>query len=231
MTVLQNIDYKIILSRRRTISIIVSPDKGVIVKAPFRTPSHAIRRFVTEKSEWISKTLEGFNSLIRIDSSEGYKDGDQILLFGKYHTLRLHQATEYYVSLPDNGRIIEAGYAKSNDPVLIRALLERWFKVIAAKKLNGKFRELVARYSDYGFKPSAFSVRYMKKRWGSCSSKGRIAISYDLIRLDEVYAEYVIIHELCHLRHHNHSAEYYRLLSEVYPGWKDVRKELRRYLR
>lgn len=230
MNVPQNFNYKIILSRRRTISIIVSPDQGVIVKAPLRTPSDIIRRFVTEKSEWIRKTLEGFNSLIRIDSSEGYKDGDQILLFGKYHTLKLHPAAEYYVRLPDNG-IIDAGYAKSNDPVLIRAMLEKWFRVIAIKRLTPKFRELLARYGDYGFKPSAFSVRYMKKRWGSCSSKGKIAISYDLIRLDEVYAEYVIIHELCHLRHHNHSAEYYRLLSEIHPGWKDVRKELRKYIR
>ena len=225
-----NFNYKIILSRRRTLSIIVSPDKGVIVKAPLRTPVSAIKRFVAEKSEWIRKTLAGFNSLIRIDSSDGYTDGDQILLFGRYHILKLNHAAEYYVKLPENG-IIDAGYAKSNDPVLIRAMLERWFRHIATQRLTPKFREIVARYSDYGFKPSSFSVRYMKKRWGSCSSTGKIAISYDLIRLDEVYAEYVIIHELCHLRHHNHSAEYYNLLSEVYPGWKAVRKELRKYMR
>jgi predicted metal-dependent hydrolase len=71
----------------------------------------------------------------------------------------------------------------------------------------------------------------MKKRWGSCSSKGKIAISYDLIRLDEIYAEYVIIHELCHLKHHNHSSNYYNLLSEVYPEWKKVREELKKYVR
>jgi len=230
MHVSKNFDYKIILSRRRTISIIVSPDKGVIVKAPLRTPADAIRKFVSEKSEWIRKTLEGFNSLKKIDSSEGYYDGDRILLYGRYHRLKLHPAKEYYVKLSDDDTI-EAGYAGSNDPVLIRAMLERWFRLIAQKRLTPKFRELLTKYSDYGFKPSAFSVRHMKKRWGSCSSKGKIAISYDLIRLDEVYAEYVIVNELCHLRHHNHSAEYYALLSEVYPGWKDVRKELQRYLR
>jgi predicted metal-dependent hydrolase len=71
----------------------------------------------------------------------------------------------------------------------------------------------------------------MKKRWGSCSSKGKIAISYDLIRLDEIYAEYVIIHELCHLKHHNHSANYYKLLSEVYPNWKKVKGELKKFIR
>lgn len=225
-----NINYKIILSRRRTISIIVSPDKGVIVKAPYRTPADAIKRFVAEKSGWINKTLEGFNTLKRIDSTEGYHDGDSILLFGRYHRLKLLQAKEYYVRLSDNNSI-EAGYAGSNDPVLIRAMLEKWFRFIAQKRLTLKFSELLTKYSDYAFKPSAFSVRYMKKRWGSCSSRGKIAISYDLIRLDEVYAEYVIIHELCHLRHHNHSAEYYKLLSEVYPGWKALRTELQKYLR
>jgi len=230
MTEIQNFDYKIILSRRRTISITVSPDKGIIVKAPLRTPVETIKRFVAEKSGWIRKTLDGFGSLKRIDSNEGYHDGDNILLFGRYHKLKLLPATEYYVKLPEDN-VIEAGYAGSDNPVLIKAMLEKWFRLIAQKRLTPKFRELLTKYYKYGFKPSAFSVRYMKKRWGSCSSNGKIAISYDLIRLDEVYAEYVMIHELCHMKHHNHSAEYYGLLSEVYPGWKEIRKDLQRYIR
>ena len=73
--------YKTIFSRRQTISIIVSPDKGVIVKAPYRTPAKTIDRFVTEKSEWILKALDKFSTLIRLDKPEGYSDGDTLLLF------------------------------------------------------------------------------------------------------------------------------------------------------
>ena len=110
-------------------------------------------------------------------------------------------------------------------------MLEGWFKHIAQDKIRLKFREILVKYSNYGFRPTDLVVRTMKKRWGSCSSKGKIAISYDLVRLDEVYTEYVVLHELCHLKHHDHSANFYKMLSEVYPGWKKVREELKKYIR
>ncbi len=225
-----NFQYRIIFSHRRTISIIISPDNGVVVKAPYRTPVAAIRRFVNAKSGWIIKSINGFNSLQRIDNDKGYSDGDSIMLFGKEHKLKIYQSDNYSVRICDSNTI-EAGYLKDDNPLIIKAMLEGWFKYIAQNKLTIKFREILFKYKEYGFTPSAFVVRTMKKRWGSCSSKGKIAISYDLIRLDEIYSEYVIIHELCHLKHHNHSANYYKLLSEVYPDWKKVRKELKTYLR
>ena len=67
-------------------------------------------------------------------------------------------------------------------------------------------------------------------RWGSCSRKGLITLSTELIKLPDIYIEYVIIHELCHLKHHNHGKEYYNLLSELFPDWKKVRKDLREYI-
>jgi predicted metal-dependent hydrolase len=222
--------YKIIFSHRRTITINIRPDLGVVVKAPYRTPVGSIRKFVTDKSDWILKSLNKFNSLVRLDNRKGYLNGDSILLFGREHKLKLIQTDKYSVILRDND-IIEAGFFKDNNPLIIRALLEDWFKFVARRKLTIQFREILAKYKDYGFLPAGFVVRTMKTRWGSCSSKGKIAISYDLIRLDEIYGEYVIVHELCHLKHHNHSANYYNLLSEVYPDWKKVRENLKNYIR
>src|SRR5512137_2974885 len=101
--------YSIIFSRRRSISIIVSPDSGIVVKAPYRTSVGAIRRFVNEKSGWIIKTINGFNSLIRIESNKGYSDNDSLILFGKDHKLKLYQSDKYSVRIVDS-YIIEAGY-------------------------------------------------------------------------------------------------------------------------
>jgi predicted metal-dependent hydrolase len=222
--------YKIVFSRRRTISITIRPDNGVVVKAPYRTPVRAIDKFVNEKSDWIRKTLIKFDSLIRIDGQKGYFDGDSIILFGTEHKLKLISSNRHYVKLVDDSTI-EAGYFTDCNPLKIKAMLESWFRHVAQARFTVKFNEILVKYSNYRFLPAGFTVRKMKSRWGSCSSKGKIAISYDLIRLDEVYGEYVIIHELCHLKHHNHSANYYRLLSEVYPGWKGVREELKKYIR
>jgi predicted metal-dependent hydrolase len=211
-------------------SIIVSPDKGVVVKVPLRTPVRIVEKFVAEKSEWINRSIQGFKSLKRIDDKHGYSDGDSVLLFGKEHRLRLIPSTGYFVRFGDNG-IIEAGYNGDRNPVIIKAMLETWFKFIAKNKLTSQFRDVLEKYRDFDFKPSGFGVRTMKKRWGSCTNSGRIGISSDLIRLDEVFAEYVMVHELCHLKHHNHGEGFYRLLSEVYPEWKKQREELKKYLR
>lgn len=224
------ISYKLLFSKRRTISIIISPYNGVIVKAPLRTPARTIDKFITDKSGWITKTLNGFSSLKRFDNVNGYRDGDTVLLFGKEHILNIVRSDKNSVRLVDD-KIIKVSFKDDNDPLLIRAILEEWFKSVAKTILAKRFREILDRYNNYGFRPSGFTVRTMKKRWGSCSSKGKIAISYDLIRLDEKFSEYVLIHELCHLTHHNHSQQYYRFLGELYPDWKKTREELRRYIR
>jgi hypothetical protein len=232
-TILQmtpGIEYRVLFSRRRTLSIHVIPFHGVIVKAPYTTSLKSIERFISQKTEWITSCLDSFKTLVRIDNQKGYSDGDHILLFGESHMLRLLQAKNYSLRLKE-GRIIEIGHPDNNDPLLIRAILEKWFKTIAVKELTLRFSHAVVKYKKYGFSPSGFAVSTMKKRWGSCSSKGKIAISYDLIRLKGIYADYVIAHELCHLVHHNHSQNYYRLLTDVYPGWKNVRQELRKYIR
>ena len=210
-------------------SIIVSPDKGVIVKAPLRTPVSLIKRFVDEKSEWIIKTLNGFRSLINLGNLN-YSNGETLLFEGKDHLLRIIESDKYHVRLVD-GNEIEVGTAGRNNPRVVQAMLEAWFKIMATRKLTLMFRKIALKYKPYDLHPSSFSVSRMKKRWGSCSTNGRIAVSYDLIRLDPVFSEYVMIHELCHLRHHNHGSGFYNFLSELYPGWKEVRENLKKYVR
>ena len=222
--------YRIIFSRRRNISIIVSPGKGVIVKAPYRTPLKAIDGFVEEKSEWIRKALVKFSALTRMDRQDGYSDGDTVIMFGKEYNLRLTPGSKYSVRLGSDSTI-EATWFGDNDPLLIRGLLETWFRHVAKNKLPSEFMEVISRYKQFGFSPAGLTVRKMKSRWGSCSSRGKIALSYDLIRLSKECREYVMIHVLCHLRHHNHGKGFYDLLSEVSPDWKNTRAEIKRYIR
>jgi predicted metal-dependent hydrolase len=92
------------------------------------------------------------------------------------------------------------------------------------------FNGMIEKYEDQMFKPTGLVIRTMKRRWGSCSTRGKITLSTELIKLPDLYIEYVIVHELCHLRHHNHGAGYYKLLSELFPEWRFVRKELRKYI-
>jgi hypothetical protein len=222
------IKYQIVFSRRRTISLIVSPEKGVIVRAPYRTSLKTIEKFVNEKSGWIKKNLERHSELIRINHGKLYIDGETHLFMGKEYFLRITESVKPFVNQYDN--YIEIGVDKINDSAKIKMLSERWYRLNAREHFVNKLNEILIRYKDFNFSPSKLAVKSLKSRWGSCTSKGRITISSELIKLDEKFTEYVIIHELCHLKYHNHGKDFYRLLGELVPDYKEIRKEMRKYL-
>jgi predicted metal-dependent hydrolase len=109
-------------------------------------------------------------------------------------------------------------------------LIGKWYRQEALEFLSRKLNEVLVKYRDLNFIPSTLVVRPLKSRWGSCSSKGKITINSELVKLDEFFSEYVLIHELCHLKYHNHGKDYYRLLGELVPDYKSIRKELRKYI-
>jgi predicted metal-dependent hydrolase len=223
------INYKIIFSGRRSIGISIGPDSGVIVRAPHRTSLKTIENLIQSKSAWIKKHLENQSSLIQISRNREYKDGESHYFGGRQYSLRIVQSANSYVRHYEN--IIEIGVRAKEEKEKVRLLLEKWYKKMAEELFREKLHELLSKYSHYSFSLTGFGVRAMKGRWGSCTSKGKITLSTELVKLDDKYSEYVILHELCHLKHHNHGPEYYHLLSEVYPEWKIVRKELRRCIR
>ncbi len=224
----EDIRYKIIFSARRSISLIVSPDKGVTVRAPYRTSLRSIERFVREKEPWIRKHLEKYSSLSRINHGKQYSDGEAHYYKGKSYNLRVIESSSPYIK--ENDEIIEIGVNDTGNAAEIRKILERWYRKKAQEFIDRRFEDIVNSKLPYRFLPSGFVVRPLKSRWGSCTAKGRITINSELIKLDPVFTDYVIIHELCHLRHHNHGKEFYRLLEEIVPDYKMIRKDLRKYL-
>ncbi len=220
------IKYNIIFSRRRSISIIVSPDKGVVVRAPYRASLKTINKFVREKEGWIRKQTERYSAVTRINKDKKYIGGEIHLLMGREFILKITDSSQSFVNQQDN--IIEVGTGGNYGKV--KMLLERFYREKAEEIISAKLKEILSKYRDYNFSPLQFVVRSLKSRWGSCTSKGKITISSELIKLDERFTEYVIIHELCHLKYHDHGKEYYRLLEELVPDYKAIRKELRKYI-
>ena len=222
------INYKVIFSRRRSIGITIGPESGVIVRAPFRTSQKTIENLVLSKSRWIKKHLENHADQIRINQNRRYANGELHYFGGREYPLRIVQSEQSYVKHYED--VIEIGLKVIDKMDKVRLLLKNWYKKTAAEHFRKSLDEILDKYSNYNFSPASLAVRTMKGRWGSCNSKGRITLSTELIKIDGKYTEYVILHELCHLKHHDHSSAYYKLLAEVYPDWKTVRKELRKYV-
>jgi predicted metal-dependent hydrolase len=221
-------EYKVIYSGRRSITISISPHNGLVIRAPKGVSLQKIDSFVHEKSEWINKHLDNYSNAVRINYGKKYVEGECHYFMGREHMLRLTMSTKPFVREYDN--IIEAGLPYPGDSRKVKAILDKWYREKAILQFSRLLKNILIKYESYHFNPSEIVVRSSKSRWGSCSSKGRISISSELIKLDEKFYEYIIIHELCHLRHHDHGKGFYTLLEEILPDYKVVRKELRKFV-
>jgi len=225
---IEDIEFKVVYSGRRSIGISVLPDSSVIVRVPYLTSFKAITRIVTDKYGWIIKHRDNYRKLDNSSLNRSYTSEELHLFRGNRSILQVEKSVKPYVRFNDN--TIELGTLKTDDSDVIKRLLYKGYKDEALILFPELLQKVVREHQNQMFKPAGLIIRTMKRRWGSCSNKGVITLSTELIKLSDLYIEYVIAHELCHLKHHNHGAHYYKLLSEVFPEWKAVRKELRKYI-
>jgi predicted metal-dependent hydrolase len=223
-----NIEFRIVYSRRRTLGISVLPDSSVIVRAPYRTSLRTISMIVQEKAAWIIKHRDSYRQKENRKLNSSFVTGDKQLFRGKECMIQVVQSKKPFVFFDE--KTIVVGLDKPEDTQAIRRILYKGYKTEGAKIFSEMLGTALRIHENQMFKPTGLIIRSMKSRWGSCSRKGIITLSTELIKLPDIFIEYVIIHELCHLKHHNHGKEYYELLSELFHDWKKVRKELREYI-
>jgi predicted metal-dependent hydrolase len=224
----QNIEFRIVYSRRRTLGISVLPDASVVVRAPYRASMRTITRIVGEKVQWITKHRDSYRQKGNKKLNSTFETGEKQLFRGQERLLQVLQSKKAFIIFNEN--TIEVGVDKPEDKQAVRRLLYKGYKTEAAKIFPEMLGSILKIHENKNFKPTGLIIRSMKSRWGSCSRKGIITLSTELIKLPDVFIEYVIIHELCHLEHHNHGSDFYILLSELFPDWKKVRKDLREYI-
>jgi predicted metal-dependent hydrolase len=225
---IDDLEFKVISSGRRSIGISVLPDSSVIVRVPYHTSLKTITRIVTDKYRWVLKHRDYYRKLDNNILNRSYSSGEMHLFRGNRSVLSIVKSVKPFVRFYDNK--IELGLAKTEDVAAIKKLLYKGYKDEALKLFPELLKKQLSDLENQMFNPSGLIIRTMKRRWGSCSNKGVITLSTELIKFSDLYIEYVIAHELCHLKHHNHGSQYYKLLTKVFPEWKSVRKELRKYI-
>jgi predicted metal-dependent hydrolase len=225
---IEGIEFKVVYSRRRTLGISILPDSSVIVRVPYLTSIKTINRIVKQKTGWIIKHRDSYKEKVQSKNIKMYVNGEIHLFRGNESVLKIEKSSKAYVRFYES--TIELGLDKTDDTRAIKWLLYQGYKNEALIVFPDMLSNVVKKYEAQTFKPTGLVIRTMKRRWGSCSHKGIVTLSTELIKLPDIYIEYVILHELCHLKHHNHGSGYYNLLSELFPEWKSIRKELRRYI-
>ena len=132
---------------------------------------------------------------------------------------------------PDGPSIVASGeYEGLSFPEYLEKKLNEWYKEKAIFHFEELLDSSLEKFNKYKIEKPILDIRLMQKRWGSCTKSGKIILNTELIKAPKGSIEYVVIHELCHLVHHNHNKEFYDLQNRLSPDWKKWKEKLEQTL-
>lgn len=213
----------IIFMERRTVTISLNVVKDeLIFKAPHGFPNTDIQRFIKEKESWIIRKLAEGKRRNENYIPREFTHGSKHLLVGKEFTLNVIISNKRISPVFDEETLTI--HAKNDEK--IKYELFKWYTIISPRIFGNITTPIISDFFiKYSKSPRSIEYKYVTSYWGICSSKGEIKLNIELLRAPKKCIEYIIAHELCHLIHQNHSADFYKLLSEFMPDWKE-RKQL-----
>jgi len=211
-----------VLSKK--VRIHVHPNSRVEVEAPHNHCPKKIEDAVRKRARWIVTQLAITRRIKEHTLPRAYVSGETHFYIGKRYQIKVIQSKELQSEVKLKAGRIEI-ITRSTDLVSVRRRLNNWYKA-KSKNYFERRLELLSDKIPWVEETPSIKLITMKKQWGSCSPNGNIHLNPWLIRAPVDCIDYVITHELCHLREHNHSKKYYELLQRHYPNWKHVKAKL-----
>jgi predicted metal-dependent hydrolase len=220
----QVIVYQLIYSRRKTLEIAVHPDCTVIVKAPTDADPDVICEKVLSRGRWILKQINYFKQFKPATPARCYVNGETHLYLGRQYRLKVVKGSENNVKLSRG--FFHVTCCHEPTPEKTKKLLNAWYREKAQLQFTESMERCWRKFEHLDLAKPKLSTARMLKRWGSISNLGTITLNTELIKVPKECIDYVITHELCHLKHHNHGPDFYKLLSSVLPDWEKLKNKL-----
>lgn len=211
---IEGLNIEVKKSARKTICIQVKRDGSICVLAPSRAKNEAIEQFVLSKKDWLLNATEKVQNRIKIKPI--ITEGAIIHFMGRHIKVsKLGHASDESYRFEDNQLLLDQVDGDSFESAL---------KHLFASHIN----ERILYYANLiGVKPTKVAIKAQKSRWGSCNSKGELTFNWRLVFASESVIDYVIVHELCHLIHMNHSKEFWDRVYKILPDYKTRRDWLK----
>ena len=217
------IDFSITKTDRKTLSIEVHPDTSVNIIAPKTATIEDIQAKVLKRASWIIKQKEYFEAFLPRIPERQYISGETHLYLGRRYVLKVKKSDISSVKLKAGNIIVSC---KNCTQQKVKHLLTNWYYSHGEKRFKAIFDNVFTAFSKFNLEYPELEFKRMKNRWGSCTSSGKIILNTEIIKTPIKCIEYVITHEICHLVHHNHSKEYYQLLTDKVPDWEKWKEKL-----
>lgn len=223
----KNIEFELTYSERKTLGITVNPDLSVQVKAPENADRETIFKKVEKRASWILEQKRFFLEFEPRKIDYLYKSGESHYYLGRQYVLKIETGKAEEVFYQGRYLVVETRDKSKNN---IKKLMDIWYRKRAKIKFAEYAEPLIERFKKYKVEPNKIYIQNMKTRWGSCSAKGNIVLNPELIKAPKPCIEYVIIHELCHLVHRNHTQAFFALQQREMPDWEKWKNKLEHFM-
>ncbi len=211
---------RITRTARRTVSLIVQPDGQLEVRAPLDYSDAKIHELVASKRDWIEKKQAQALKNHRQIPHHSYRAGETFLYLGAEYPLHIVEKQAAALRFDHGFYLAEKALPQAE------AVFEAWYRAAGRKVIT----ERVAHFAKlHGFKYRSVRISGAKTRWGSCSSKRTLSFTWRLVMAPLDVIDYVVLHELAHLRHHNHSYNFWKLVEAMLPTYQVYRRWLKQY--
>ncbi len=215
--------YCLIRQNRKTISLTIFPDLKMVIKAPNGLSDEKIEDFFKRKWQWIEKQRDFFKQFQIKSRGKEYVSGESFLYLGRQYKLIVKSSNKNRVSL-EQSKLYLYTTGKVRDGKNNQRILLKWYQRRAENILKERYWEMRKKFSYQDF--PIMAIRKMKKRWGSYTKSNRIMLNPFLIYAPKKCIDYVIVHELCHVKYPNHSRDFFLLLDRKFPDWERAKKRL-----
>lgn len=220
----ETIEFTVVFRKRKTLSIEVEPPNIITAIAPIGTPEDQILEVVKGKAKWIVQKLFEIREIEHRRSAKQYVNGESFIYLGRNYSLQI--VGDEAVKVPE-AKLIRGKltvFAPNKDESNIRTAVENWYHDRAKEKIA----ERVAYYQPFfEVQPKRIVIKDQRKRWGSCTKGKELLFNWKSIMAPSPVLDYIVIHEMCHLVHMNHTDEFWKLLKKVLPDYEERKNWLK----
>lgn len=217
------INYRYRTSNRKTLGICVRPDLSVTVTAPRGTAAREIKDFVRQRANWIAKAWRSLEQRPK-PRVHAYKNDEVHYYVGNQYRLQVRQGQKDSVRCETGCMMVTSKNAA--EPGRTERLLNTWYRKQAALIFYDRLCIWHEKMAGEGIPLPKLRIRQMKSRWGSCSSTGWITLNLSLIKTSPECIDYVVVHELCHLKVKGHGPSFWAIVERFVPDYRRLRREL-----
>lgn len=220
----KTIAFEVEFRQRKTLEISIEPPDIIRVVAPIGTSEDDIIKKVKSKANWIVQRLFEYKNMKYIKIHKELVNGESFMYLGRNYSLqiiidqseakpevKLHQG-KFYIT------------ANTSNEMILRMALQEWYREKALEKIK---KRIIYFQPYFKMEPSDIVVKEQQKRWGSCTSNNKLLFNWRCVMAPAPVLDYIVVHEMCHMVHMNHSKEYWNLVESIIPDYKERKEWLR----